>query len=304
MMRERALVRLGGAAIVASTAALSSQACWSPYSEEAALSHDDASADDGHPSDADVLTPVDGDTPGDGGADAPEDADAQPAAEAYAAAVLSDGPLAYWRFSEPMSTVAVDHSGNQHDATYVGGCQPGVPGPFPGSKAVRLDRNEPSRCEIRATGIDFDGTTPFTLEIWAKPSAVSSQYWRLFGHGINNVQGYQHFGVYFRDPMGIVFERTVNDEIIVASVPSPPLGDFVHVAAVYDGTQLVLSVNGGVAAAKVLDARSQIAKASPFWIGSNGNENFFDGVLAEAAVYAKALSAQQIATHYAIAKEK
>lgn len=303
-MRERALGRLSGAAIAASIAAVSAGACWSPYSEEGESSLGDASAGDGHTSDADVLTPVDGDSPGDGGADAPEDADARPAAEAYAAAVLSDGPLAYWRFSEPMGTVAVDHSGNQHDATYVGGCQLGVPGPFPGSKAVRLDRDQPSRCEIRATGIDFDGTAPFTLEIWAKPSAVSPQYWRLFGHGINNVQGYQHFGVYFRDPMGVVFERTVNDNIIVASVPSPPLGEFVHVVAVYDGMQLELSINGGEASAKAPDERSQTAKASPFWIGSNGNENFFDGVLAEAAVYAKALSAQQIATHYAIAKKK
>ena len=51
------------------------------------------------------------------------------AVDAYAAEVLADGPIGYWRFGEPPgSAVAADGSGNRNDGTCSGPITFGEPG--------------------------------------------------------------------------------------------------------------------------------------------------------------------------------
>ncbi len=287
-------------ALVALSAALVAGACSSPYSASDDGLAPDASGE--RRNDAGVLE-GEGDSSmgnegglGDGGTG---EAGSSPA-DLYRAAVLADGPHAYWRLNETNAlAMASDLGPNEIDAEYRGSCTHGVPGPFPNSTAVELA----GACEIRAPGIDFSQQAPFTLEIWAKPRAIGPSYRRLFGHGVNDALGYQHIGLYFREPAGAVFERTINNQLVAATGPPPSLQSFVHVVGVYSGAMLTLYMNGAPVATSE-DTRSQVAKSTPLWIGSNGAENFFDGTLAEAAVYAKALSATQIANHYAIATKK
>ncbi len=56
---------------------------------------------------------------------------------AYAAAVLRDAPMLYLRLEEMTGPLA--HAERGIDATYFGSVQPGVPGAFPGSRAIRLE---------------------------------------------------------------------------------------------------------------------------------------------------------------------
>jgi hypothetical protein len=281
--------------IAASIAVVLVGACSSPYSEDGALTTGDAASD--RRQEGGELSPEEAGTLGDGGLPDGEagETSSSTTASAYAAAVLADDPIAYWRLSDT-STVAVDQTSNQRHGTYLGSCGFGVPGPFPGTTAVDFS----GMCQIRGPVIDFANREPFTLEAWAKPRAHADQHQRLFGHGVNTGAGYQHIGVYSRDQFGIVLERSVDSNIIIANAPAPPLGSYVHVAGVYDGSTLMLYINGATSQAMAPDTRSQVAKSAPFWIGSNGDENFFDGALAEAAIYAKALSKQQIESHYAV----
>jgi len=74
-----------------------------------------------------------------------------PANGSYEQAVVSKGPLAYWRFNETSGTTAFDYVGG-HDATYVNTATPGAEAPrspqFPGFEAnnlaVQLDAPAPT----------------------------------------------------------------------------------------------------------------------------------------------------------------
>ena len=280
-------------ALLAATVAI---ACSSPYSaSDDGVAAPNTSGE--RRNDAGVLEGEEAgsSTQNEGGPGGTGEAGSASTADLYRAAVLADGPHAYWRLNETTGLVASDLGPTKLDAAYQGACTQGVPGPFPNSTAIELA----GACEVRAPSIDFAQQAPFTLEIWAKPRAIGTSHRRLFGHGVADAQGYQHIGLYFRDPVGTVFERSIDNQIVEAKGPLPTLGSFVHVVAVYSGVMLTLYVNGAPVATGA-DARSQVAKSTPFWIGSNGDENFFDGTLAEAAVYAKALSATQIANHYAV----
>ena len=68
--------------------------------------------------------------------DAPMSDDAQ---VDYAAAVLADGPVAYWRLGAG-SASAVDVTGNGNTGTFLGGVEPGAPGALVGDPDVAMKR--------------------------------------------------------------------------------------------------------------------------------------------------------------------
>jgi len=265
----------------------------------------DGRPDDAKPGDANVPTESGMADAGDAGTDAAPDAAAVDAALTYRARVLADQPLAYWRFGEASGLTARDESPNHNDAVYASssGCTRGAVGAIANDNdtAVIFDG---TTCDVSASeSLDFPGRAPFTLEAWAKPRIYDSTYRMVFGKPWVNSDGYQQFGVFFRQAIGhgLVFERNVNDGQDVAAFANPQAGAFVHVVAVYDGSQMVLYVNG-IGAGAAPDSRSQVYKPVPLHVGSNGLENYFDGVLDEVAVYGTALSAGTVLDHYSVGR--
>src|SRR5262249_27898657 len=76
------------------------------------------------------------------------DASSDTAQQTYAATILADGPVGYWRLGEPSGTIAHDLSGHGNDGAFTGGVLLGQPG------AVVNDAN---------TSIALDGATGFVL---------------------------------------------------------------------------------------------------------------------------------------------
>lgn len=154
----------------------------------------------------------------------------------YSAAVLADGPAAYWRFNELVTTAgAFDASGFSRDGTYenIGNLTLGVPGPQPGAgfgglgagnTAVAFSAN--GHVAMPA-GFLPTGSSSRTFTGWFKQTSSSAQGWLNYGRdatpnrnsitagpnrvavavsghnfGVNNLglsDGWHHFGVIFPD---------------------------------------------------------------------------------------------------------
>jgi len=100
-----------------------------------------------------------------------------PAETKYAAAVLADRPLGYWRFSDIDGHRAADASGHSQHGEYVGFVSASNPGICPNTsdRSVRFLGNDYSGCvQIN----DFEVPASFTVEMWARST---TPLWNGYG---------------------------------------------------------------------------------------------------------------------------
>src|SRR5262249_24795507 len=92
----------------------------------------------------------------------------------YRNQVLLDKPLGYWRFNESAGLKALNEVADGAIGQYQGSFGLGQPGALssdPSNKAARFDGNR-DMFEGRVDFLDnfgFEGTHPFTLEVWMAP---------------------------------------------------------------------------------------------------------------------------------------
>jgi hypothetical protein len=234
-------------------------------------------------------------------ADAATDAPGDATAETYRAAVIADSPVAYWRLGDHGST-AVDEMGND-DGTYTGSCDQGVAGAIAGdaNTAVQFDG---SSCEVVVPDshalLEFTNTQPYSVEAWIDDGMIASGTFRVAfskeSRMTSPIDGY----ALVDSGSGAYFERAVAASAPTTKPASHPDGQYAYVVGVYDGSAFVLYVDG-VAGTPFADARAMPSYMADALIGADLNGDHFLGSLDEVAVYGHALTAQQIATHYAIA---
>ncbi len=112
--------------------------------------------------------------------DASADAGDGGAGSLYAAAVLADKPIVYYRLDETSGSVAHDLSGNGIDATLVGA------GTFGAASALKNDPN--GALELGSDKVtlsipnafDFPGAAPYAFELWVLPETTTGEQ-ELFG---------------------------------------------------------------------------------------------------------------------------
>lgn len=104
----------------------------------------------------------------------------------YAASVLADGPVGYWRVAETSGTNAADASGHGQAGTYVGAVAFGKPGALVGDPdtAVGLDGVS---AEIQVpVAVWPDGLALLTVEMWVKarsyPASADTRLWSTAGN--------------------------------------------------------------------------------------------------------------------------
>jgi len=86
-----------------------------------------------------------------------------------------------------------------------------------------------------------------------------------------------------------------------SSISAPiALGQWYHVAGVYDGSQLTLYVNGQPVGTPVSTSGSIVASSNPLRLGNDPSNptRFFKGLLDEVSIYSQALSGAQILSIY------
>lgn len=226
-------------------------------------------------------------------------ADAGPA-ENYRRLILADHPDGYWRLDEGANaTVAKDEVGG-HDGTYVQVTT--AAGPFTGRLSAVFDGSK-SLVSL-PNGFDYSGTAPYTVEAWAQPEFTA-------GTGCHHIWGRetrssprQGYGLLSFQDAGILMERIVADgnqntifgdeHLLLAS------NTFSHVVGTYDGSIPKLYVNGVLVQTGIPDQRALGPLTITPVIGAGAqNDCVWNGRIAEVAVYSTALSATQVAAHYA-----
>jgi len=230
--------------------------------------------------------------PADGDAGAPPD---------YPSTVLADKPLAYLRVDESSGTVAHDTTGNGNDGKYTGGFTLGVPGAL-------LTDSDPAASLDGSTGyIDFGnlfpfvGTVPMTLEIWAKPSALTTSYPSLFSRQIDSPRsGYFMFvrDTGNGDSNTFGFERWNDAGYQTAWLQAPVSSSWHHFVGTFDGTTARAYVDGQLVASngatQSLGSFTATLQVGACVLG----QDFFAGAVDEIAFYGAALSQARILAHY------
>jgi hypothetical protein len=219
----------------------------------------------------------------------------------YAAAVLADQPVAYWRLDETGATAA-DASGHGATGIYSGRIARGVAGALAGDPdaAVAFDDSTTDGIISVGASFDFSGTAAFTVEAWIKPSIVDNAsrhvFTKQFRSDLTTKRG---FAVLVRIPEDLVFERFADGAGRFATIHIAFDSEFHHVVATYDGAMMTLFVDGAIAS-QIPDDRPALAISNIATIGATIDQyNWFGGAIDEVAVYASALPPARVQAHFA-----
>jgi hypothetical protein len=205
--------------------------------------------------------------------------------------ILSDGPVGYWRLNESVGPTAVDASPSGFDGTYVGGVvleQPGVLDDGEGDLAAYFDGVD-DRIEV-ADVLGFAEQASFSAEAWVKADSLDG----VIVGKLEYDRGYQgwFFGLFNGN---VIFNRNPGVQM---GATAPTLGEFHHLAVVYDGITMFIYIDGQQATAKAADFPIP-AHTKSFMIGYGTSWGSFPGVVDEVAVYDYPLSSSRVAAHFA-----
>jgi Concanavalin A-like lectin/glucanases superfamily/Dockerin type I domain len=249
----------------------------------------------------------------------------QDQASFYSATILASGPRGYWRMGQTGGVAAAEATGNASlQGIYVGlGTGAGAgnlaqPGPrpasgFPGlsadNRAVHLNGST-SYVSVPDTA-DLDITGALTMEAWIKLDSIPTGNGGILGKylGSGNQRSYLLYvnGQGAGDgALGMVISPNgtfTNAADLVDNVPLPT-GEWLYVVGTYQPNQAMrLYVNGVLVGQRTSGIPSQIySSTADFWAGLQFDSsigNHLPGLIDEVAIYARALSAAEIAAHFA-----
>lgn len=269
---------------------------------EGEYSDGNGAGDAGAASSSSGETARDAATSGDGAPSSSSSGDAA-AASPYVQAVLADAPILYVRFADPPGTKAAARIGTA--GTYLpSGVTYGVAGAIPGDSDTAVSVDGSGAITFPAGVAAFDGTKPYTVELWVKPAATVSG----LGIVVDNTSydaaraGWMlHTG---SDDTGS--ERWVNGATQGAAVGAAlAAGAWHHVVSVFTGDALLQYADGQLVG-KASTATPLPTRSSQLYVGKQScmpcAGTGFTGGLDELAIYDKAFVAAQVMAHYQAAK--
>ncbi len=221
----------------------------------------------------------------------------------YAAKVLVDGPLGYWRLGELSGTVAKDSFGG-FDGTIEGAVGLGEAGLAADDTAMRFP-NSGWTLATPSTYVDVPYTTalnpsgPFSVELWVKPNGLPADLFSpLSSLDIN--AGRAGYLFYMKSGGGWEFRLGNTSGAYVATVSGGlPSTDWQHLVGVYDGSMAYLYVNGVQYGPVTPSAAFTPNPSVAFRIGSpTGFSRPWNGLVDEVAFYNKALTPAQVQAHF------
>ncbi len=197
--------------------------------------------------------------------------------------------VAAWLFDEGTGKVAKDISGNGYDGELKEN-----PLWVDGKFGKALEFNGTNYVEIRNSSssevLSFGGNQPFSITAWVKTQS-GGQVISKYNSGVG--------GTYFLR----IWDRTVTIDREVApwklsGTQALPLGEFAHVAVIYDGVEMKIYINGELNAKQDMTGANNTDTVTPVLIGARFNNGvpgeLFTGVLDEVALFNVALSEKDI----------
>lgn len=209
----------------------------------------------------------------------------------YAATVLADSPLVYYRQGEASGSTMFDSSGNTgRDGTYFNSPTLGVTGLLTSGTDTAVTYNGTTQYGENTFSSWMNGLTALTLEAIIKTTATSGT---VFGRGGSN-RNYR-FGITTGKPF---IEINAGGFPFLTGSTAVNNGSPHHVAATWDGSTLRIYVDG-VADGSLSASGILSTAANPLRVAQRSGDSFFAGTVEECALYGTALSSTRIAAHAA-----
>lgn len=207
-----------------------------------------------------------------------------PATESYAAVVLADSPVGFYRLEEGSGVVAFDSSTSNNDAAYVGAPTYGIIGAVDNG----VDAVSGSCIDVPA---DFGSMSAATVEFWWKHTGQSGIF--------RDSTRYSNTGWY----MTTTALKTGSTVRTLQNWPSFTDGDWHHIVLTTDGSTITAYADGTQRDNWSATWFDVTYAASPLRFGKNGTnpDQWWPGAFDEIAIYDFELSSTRVAAHYAAA---
>lgn len=241
----------------------------------------------------------------------------------YEADIRSDGPVAYFRFEEPIGTAVATNSGSSGiDGAYYTGDEAsagaggvpsaasGDPGPQPpafqgfpeNNHAATFDGPAGTQRWVDAKAQYLQHRASFSLEYWVRPTNRVADP-TAFGTRIGIVGQNDAIEYGFIDQNNIQI-WTPNGGSLNTTYSFPD-GEWHHVATIADGTSLKTYYDGvlkGTSSATTADYGNSAYNVHIGGSVFDGTGNYFTGNIDEVAIFTNSIPAARIAEHYSAGK--
>lgn len=227
------------------------------------------------------------------------------ASSAFAAEVLADGPIGYWRLGEVAgSLTAADASGNRNDGAASGGVTFGQPG-FHGGDTAALFDGRTGRIIVE----NSNSLNPphITIEAKVRWDGPNDLYQRILEK--SSFPELAQYG------LGILPDGHIHVELRTSSAPASvdvdsvavvARGAEIHVVATYDGDVIRIYLNGTLDSEARAPGSISPKPPTPFNLIESGvgignqtqRDRPFNGLIDEVALYPTALSGERVRAHY------
>ena len=218
----------------------------------------------------------------------------------YEAAVLADGPLAYWRLGESSGSVAADRSGNGNDCTYAStGVTLGSAGGISDDPDTAATFAAPGIVGC-PSGASVLGTQGFTYEVWVRTTA-SSGYQYLMSQRDSSAGGADGETTLYLDGGYVTFFTGNGSVDMLLRGPEPvDDGEWHHLVVTRDALGSAVLYVDGVAVDRAIGSTSLVAHEVFLAADGRDSTHYFDGDLDEVAIYGYALDARAVDNHFGI----
>jgi len=205
------------------------------------------------------------------------------------------GPIAAWSFEEGEGATAEDVTGDEHEATIEGAewarGKYGEGLRFDGEHDVVKVPNSP----------EFALTEGFTLEAWVRPESGSNEWAPILAKEMGGGEAAEQLAWWLYEggkeanvPVGGI-EPTPGKEELAGAEDPLPVDVWSHVALTYDGSQVVLYVNGELVDCSEAPSDGPRLSEGELQIGAATEQgDYFKGRIDEVKVYNRPLSGDEI----------
>lgn len=217
--------------------------------------------------------------------------------EGYAQAVLSDNPAGYWRMDAASGTTETDRASSPANGTYNGGFTLNQSGALSDGDKAAAFNGSTGYLSVADVAALRPGAGDFSIELWFRRSGNPAGYETLVAKPGGGTSDSYNIDI----PAGT---NTLRASIGSKNVPDTTVtldGSWHHVVLVRSGSTGKLYLDGSLAnsVASATDTLNNTG-ALTFAARLGGASQFLNGSIDEGAYYSYALSAQQVANHYAL----
>jgi hypothetical protein len=225
----------------------------------------------------------------------------------YRAAVLADGPVAYWRLGEAVGPYAYSQTdGAASTGKYTGDVSLGVPGAIAGDPDTAMHLDGVIGSMVLAGGFPLVASPLFAVEVWIRPTATAGAAYNFVTKAI---YGNVSLDFFYQEAEGASLhgdEYRGPDGTFANSDTDPAVSSWSYLVFQSDGIKLTIYLNGTPIAIAglqgTLDADAGDGTLPIFTVGGDENGySTFSGDIDEVAVYPSPLTTTQMHAHYALA---